>query len=125
MTSLGYNVASKDMLVNVLLKKVIEKEESYIHQYIKLKELYPQCIDLPIKTEFEKLLEVKRLSLEYKLQSKEKQHSALLKLLEYLNNLEEKIQKLESQEKVDTQEILEKMLILENDISKLQKAIYS
>jgi hypothetical protein len=125
MTSLGYNVASKDMLVNVLLKKVIEKEESYIHQYIKLKELYPQCIDLPIKTEFEKLLEVKRLSLEYKLQSKEKQHSALLKLLEYLNNLEEKIQKLESQEKLDTQEILEKMLILENDISKLQKAIYS
>jgi hypothetical protein len=125
MTSLGYNVASKDTLVNVLLKKVIEKEESYIHQYIKLKELYPQCIDLPIKTEFEKLLEVKRLSLEYKLQSKEKQHSALLKLLEYLNNLEEKIQKLESQEKVDTQEILEKMLILENDISKLQKAIYS
>jgi len=125
MTSLGYNVASKDILVNVLLKKVIEKEESYIHQYIKLKELYPQCIDLPIKTEFEKLLEVKRLSLEYKLQSKEKQHSALLKLLEYLNNLEEKIQKLESQEKVDTQEILEKMLILENDIRKLQKAIYS
>jgi hypothetical protein len=125
MTSLGYNVASKDTLVNVLLKKVIEKEESYIHQYIKLKELYPQCIDLPIKTEFEKLLEVKRLSLEYKLQSKEKQHSALLKLLEYLNNLEEKIQKLESQEKLDTQEILEKMLILENDISKLQKAIYS
>lgn len=125
MTSLGYNVASKDILVNVLLKKVIEKEESYINQYIKLKELYPQCIDLPIKTEFEKLLEVKRLSLEYKLQSKEKQHSALLKLLEYLNNLEEKIQKLESQEKVDTQEILEKMLILENDISKLQKAIYS
>ena len=92
MTSLGYNVASKDMLVNVLLKKVIEKEESYIHQYIKLKELYPQCIDLPIKTEFEKLMEVKRLSLEYKLQSKEKQHSALLKVLEYLNNLEEKIQ---------------------------------
>ena len=125
MTSLGYNVASKDILVNVLLKKVIEKEESYINQYIKLKELYPQCIDLPIKTEFEKLLEVKRLSLEYKLQSKEKQHSALLKLLEYLNNLEEKIQKLESQEKVDTQEILEKMLILENDISKLQKVIYS
>jgi hypothetical protein len=125
MTSLGYNVASKDTLVNVLLKKVIEKEESYIQQYIKLKEIYPQCIDLPIKTEFEKLLEVKRLSLEYKLQSKEKQHSALLKLLEYLNNLEEKIQKLESQEKVDTQEILEKMLILENDISKLQKAIYS
>ena len=131
MSSLGYNVASKDILVNVLLKKVIEKEESYIHQYIKLKELYPQCIDLPIKTEFEKLLEVKRLSLEYKLQSKEKQHSALLKLLEYLNNLEEKLQKLESQEnaesqeKVDTQEILEKMSILENDISKLQKAIYS
>jgi len=125
MTCLGHNVASKDMLVNVLLKNVIEKEESYIHQYIKLKELYPQCIDLPIKTEFEKLLEVKRLSLEFKLQSKEKQHSALFKLLEYLNNLEEKIQKLESQEKVDTQEILEKMLILENDISKLQKAIYS
>lgn len=125
MTSLGYNVASKDNLVNVLLKKVIEKEESYIHQYIKLKELYPQCIDLPIKTEFEKLLEVKRLSLEYKLQSKEKQHSALLKLLEYLNNLEEKIQKLDTQEKLDSQEILEKMLILENDISKLQKVIYS
>jgi hypothetical protein len=131
MTSLGYNVASKDRLVNVLLKKVIEKEESYIHQYIKLKELYPQCIDLPIKTEFEKLLEVKRLSLEYKLQSKEKQHSALLKLLDYLNNLEEKIKKLdsldsqESQEKLDTQEILEKMLILENEISKLQKAIFS
>jgi hypothetical protein len=131
MTSLGYNVASKDRLVNVLLKKVIEKEESYIHQYIKLKELYPQCIDLPIKTEFEKLLEVKRLSLEYKLQSKEKQHSALLKLLDYLNNLEEKIKKLdsldsqESQEKLDTQEILEKMLILENEISKLQKTIYS
>jgi hypothetical protein len=119
MTSLGYNVASKDTLVNVLLKKVIEKEEYYIHQYIKLKELYPQCVDLPIKTEFEKLLEVKRLSLEYKLQSKEKQHSALLKLLEYLNNLEEKI------EKLDNEEILQKMSVLENDISKLQKVIYS
>ena len=128
MSSLGYNVASKDILVNVLLKKVIEKEESYIHQYIKLKELYPQCIDLPIKTEFEKLLEVKRLSLEYKLQSKEKQHSALLKLLEYLNNLEEKKQKLDIQEnkqKLDIQEILEKMSSLENDIQKLQKVINS
>jgi hypothetical protein len=119
MTCLGHNVASKDMLVNVLLKNVIEKEESYIHQYIKLKELYPQCIDLPIKTEFEKLLEVKRLSLEFKLQSKEKQHSALFKLLEYLNNLEEKI------EKLDNEEILQKMSVLENDISKLQKVIYS
>jgi len=119
MTSLGYNIACKDNLVSVLLKKVIEKEESYIHQYIKLKELYPQCKELPIKTEFEKLLEVQRLSLEYKLQSKEKQHSALLKILEYLNNLEEKKQKL------DMQEILQKMSSLENDMNKLQKAIYS
>ena len=117
MTSLGYNVATKDMLVNVLLKKVIEKEESYIHQYIKLKELYPQCIDLPIKTEFEKLLEVKRLSLEYKLQSKEKQHNALLKIVDYLNSLEEK------KEKLDTQELLQKMSLLEKEIGNLQKAI--
>ena len=64
-------------------------------------------------------MEVKRHSLEYKLQSKEKQHRELLKVLEYLNNLEEKIQKL------DTHEILEKMSVLENDISKLQKVIYS
>ena len=119
MTSLGSNIASKDTLVNVLLKKVIEKEEAYIHQYIKLKQLYPKCKELPIKTEFEKLLEIKRLSLEYKLQSKEKQHSALFKILEYLNNLEEKKQKL------DTQEILQKMALLENEIGKLKNAINS
>jgi hypothetical protein len=124
MTSLGYNTASKDTLINVLLKKIIEKEESYIHQYIKLKELYPQCKELPIKSEFEKILEVQRLSLEYKLQSKEKQHSALLKILEYLNNLEEKTQKLDTQ-KLDTEEIFKKMLELENNMNKLQKAIYS
>ena len=42
-----------------------------------------------------------------------------MKVLEYLNNLEEKKQKL------DTQEILQKMSALENDIIKLQKAIIS
>ena len=117
--SLGYNIASQDTLVNVLLRQVIDSEEKYIQQYVKLKELYPQCKELPIKTEFEKILEFKRLSLEYKLQSKEKQHSSLMKVLEYLNNLEEKKQKL------DTQEILQKMSALENDIIKLQKAIIS
>jgi hypothetical protein len=128
MTSLGYNIASQDTLVNVLLRQVIDREEKYIQQYVKLKELYPQCKELPIKTEFEKILEFKRLSLEYKLQSKEKQHSSLMKVLEYLNNLEEKKQKLDIQEnkqKLDIQEILEKMSSLENDIQKLQKVINS
>ena len=117
MSNLGYNIASQDNLVNVLLKKIIEKEEEYILQYIRLKELYPQCKDLSLKTEFEKILEVKRLSLEYKLQSKEKQHNALLKIVDYLNNLEEK------KEKLDTQELLQKMSLLEKEISNLQKAI--
>lgn len=117
MSNLGYNIASQDNLVNVLLKKIIEKEEEYILQYIRLKELYPQCKDLSLKTEFEKILEVKRLSLEYKLQSKEKQHNALLKIVDYLNSLEEK------KEKLDTQELLQKMSLLEKEIGNLQKAI--
>ena len=119
MTSLGSSVASQDTLVKMLLKKVIEKEEEYIIQYIKLKQLYPLCKKLPIKTEFEKLLEIRRLDLEFKLQSKEKQHSALFKILEYLNNLEEKTKKL------DIQEILQKMALLENEIGKLQNIINS
>ena len=40
-----------------------------------------------------------------------------MKVLDYLNNLEEKKQKL------DIQEILQKMSFLENDMEKLQKAI--
>jgi len=117
MASLGCNIASKDRLVNVLLKKSIEKEEEYIHQYSQLKKLYPRCKDLTIKTELEKILELKRQSLESMLKSKEKQHSALHKILDYLNSLEEK------KEKLDTQEILQEMSLLETKISKLQKVI--
>ena len=119
MSNLGYNIANQDNLVKSLLKKIIEKEEEYIVQYVRLKKLYPECKELTLKTEFEKILEVKRLNLEYKLQSKEKQHSALLKILEYLNNLEEK------KANLDTQELLQKMSSLENEISKLQTAINS
>jgi hypothetical protein len=117
MTSLGCNIASKDTLVNVLLKKSIEKEEEYIHQYSQLKKLYPRCKDSSIKTELEKILTLKKESLEYMLQSKEKQHSALHKILDYLNSLEEK------KVKTDTQEILQEMSLLETKISKLQNVI--
>ena len=53
------------------------------------------------------------------LQSKEKQHSALHKILDYLNSLEEK------KVKTDTQEILQEMSLLETKISKLQNVINS
>ena len=125
MTSLGCNIASKDTLVNVLLKKSIEKEEEYIHQYSQLKKLYPRCKDSSIKTELEKILTLKRESLEYMLQSKEKQHSALHKILDYLNSLDYFNSLEEKKVKTDTQEILQEMSLLETKISKLQNVINS
>ena len=107
--SLGENVAKNDLIIKRTLENIIEKEEKIINQYRKLKQFEPNCSS-SMKSEFEKLLEERRLLLEFKLQSKKQQNHALYKLLEYLNTLEQK------EKKIHIQEILDKMALLDDEI---------
>ena len=114
--SLGENVAKNDLIIKKTLENINDKEEKIIEQYKKLKEFEPNCSS-SMKSEFEKLLNERYLLLEFKLQSKEQQKQALYKLLEYLNILEQK------EKKLHIQQTLDKMALLDNEITILYDLI--
>ena len=91
MNSIARETASNDLIMQKTLQKIINKEDELIHQYKILKELENIC-EVNSKTEFMKLLEARKLFIEYKLQTKTEQIKSLYKLLEYLNTLDDKKQ---------------------------------
>ena len=111
MYSLGEETAINDQIIEKNLQNLIKKEDGIIKQYKTLKSLENYCPN-DNKTKFMKLLESRKLFLEYKQQTKEEQIKSLYKLLEYLNTLEDKKQQF------DTESIL-------NQINKLQTILYN
>ena len=95
MYSVGEEIGKNDVIIRESLKKIINKEDELIQQYKILKSLENRNLENNCendKTEFIKLLEARKLFIEYKQQSKTQQIKSLYKLLEYLNTLEDKKQ---------------------------------
>tara|TARA_B110001452_G_C15238025_1_gene428672 strand:- start:2485 stop:2850 length:366 start_codon:yes stop_codon:yes gene_type:complete len=94
--SLGESIAKRDLIIKKTIQHIIEKEQKILEQYKRLNSFKPHC-SKSMKNKLDTLLEERRLFLAYKMQSKEQQCKALFKLLEYLNTLESKDKKLQSQ----------------------------
>lgn len=95
MNSIGEECARNDSIIQENLKHLINKEDDLLRQYKIVKNLQNNCEDN--KTEFMKILEGRKLFIEYKQQTKTQQIKSLYKLLEYLNTLEDKKQKLDTE----------------------------
>tara|TARA_E500000178_G_scaffold317825_1_gene338671 strand:+ start:472 stop:813 length:342 start_codon:yes stop_codon:yes gene_type:complete len=96
MYSLGEESAINDSIIEKNLQNLIKKEDEIIQQYKTLKSLEDYCPN-DNKTQFMKLLESRKLFLEYKQQTKKEQIKSLYKLLEYLNTLEDKKQQYDTE----------------------------
>jgi hypothetical protein len=115
--SYGVSVAKYDMKIKKLLQDIANDEEIKIKQYIDLKEFLPKCSER-YKKDIILLLDERKLYLQYKIQDKERQIEALLKVLDYLNTLEKN-----KQCKTHIQEILDKITELQNEITMLRTII--
>ena len=112
----GDSIAKYDKDVDTLLAESDDYEKSAIEQYKKLKQFIPQK-DTSYKKDLLKIVEQRNLDLKNKLEIKEKQNEALLTVLEYLNTLEKK------QCKLNIKEIIDKIILLENEIVVLRNVI--
>ena len=76
MYSVGEEIGKNDVIIRESLKKIINKEDELIQQYKILKSLENRNLENNCendKTEFIKLLEARKLFIEYKQQSKTQQ----------------------------------------------------
>ena len=107
---LGEDVAYEDGVIRRTLRNIKEKEKKLIYEYDNLNkfkqnnfvDFLPYIIDE---------LEERKNYLLYKKLCKEDQHSALLKILEYLNSIESKNKELEAKKILLKLGLLEKELI--------------
>lgn len=96
---IGKNVAQNDKIIEQSIENVLKKENKIIENYEYLKNFrgnFPPQVQ-NFLGEFDAEIEKRKLNLQYKLQSKEKQIESLYKLLEYINYLDEKDKKFQSQ----------------------------
>lgn len=114
--SFGGSIAKYDKDIDKILEENTNIERTAIEQYKTLKQFIPQR-DSSYKNNLLKLLEQRNLDLKNKLEIKEKQNEALLTVLEYLNTLEKK------QCKLNIQELIDKIILLENEIAVLRNII--
>lgn len=91
----GGSIAKQDKIIKKTIENIVEKENLILEQYKKLLGFKSKCPE-SMKGQLDKLLEEKRIFLAYKMQSKENQCSAFMKLLEYINTLNTKQKNLES-----------------------------
>tara|TARA_Y100000768_G_C23922873_1_gene655909 strand:+ start:558 stop:935 length:378 start_codon:yes stop_codon:yes gene_type:complete len=113
----GEDIAREDQIIQNIIDNITEKENTLIRDY-KLLNNFNKSAPISLKSELEKDLEKKRLYLEYKLSSKEKQCESLLKLLEYINILDVKDKELESVKIINkVNEIEENLKPLNNILS--------
>tara|TARA_X000000368_G_scaffold73013_1_gene53479 strand:- start:27100 stop:27456 length:357 start_codon:yes stop_codon:yes gene_type:complete len=109
-TSLGEDIAYEDEIIKRTLRNIKKKENILINEYDNLnkfkennlKDFFPYIQDE---------LEERKKFLLYKKLCKEEQHSAILKLLEYLNLIESKNKELETNKLLLKLSLLEKELI--------------
>jgi hypothetical protein len=90
MNSIGEDTANNDIIMKKTLKKLVDKEDDIIQQYKILKKI-ENSYEFD-KTEFMRILEARKLFIEYKQQTKTEQIRSLYKLLEYLNTIDDKKQ---------------------------------
>ena len=114
--SFGSSIAKYDKEIASLLAESDDYEKSAIDQYKKLKQFIPQK-DTSYKKNLLKIVEQRNLDLKNKLQIKERQNEALLRVLEYLSTLEKK------QCKINIKELIDKITDLEGKIAELRNTI--
>lgn len=112
----GEYIAKHDEIIKNTIENITEKENNIIQEYNLLNN-FNKFAPNSFKSQLEKDLEKKRLYLEYKLSSKEKQCDSLLKLLEYINILDKKDKELESKKIINKINEIEKDLIPLNNIA--------
>ena len=112
----GDSIAKYDKHINTILAESDDYEKSAIEQYKKLKQFIPQK-DTSYKKDLLKIVEQRNLDLQNKLQIKERQNEALLRVLEYLSTLEKK------QCKINIKELIDKITDLESKIAELRNTI--
>ena len=115
--SFGATVASYDMKIKKKLDEITSSEDNIIKQYKILKEFLPKCSE-SYKKDLILILDERKLYLQYRLQDRERQNDALMKVLDYLNPLEKK-----THCKLHIQEIFNKTTLLQNEITMLRSII--
>ena len=119
MSNLAKEVAYEDKIVRTILKNIKEKETNLLEEFIILNNFKKKRFDdndteknkyLEFYNFINNELELRKEFILYKKISKENQHLALLKILEYINLLECKNKELEKIKILSKIELLEKEL---------------
>lgn len=113
---LAKDVYNEDKIIKQAIDNIVEKEKRVIDDYEKLRNLkasYPNKRCDMLENELEK----RRLYLAYKMQSKQDQCNALIKLLEYINVLDEK------SKKTDSENVISKITLLKSNIEPYMKLL--
>ena len=92
----GISVFKSDSIIKQSIENIVKKEKKIIKDYENLRNFKKEANPTFI-SDLDKLLEERKLYLTYKILSKEDQCHAFLKLLEYINTLDEKDKQLQSE----------------------------
>ena len=107
------NVHDGDKVIKETIENIVEKEKKIMKNYVTLKN-FRNNAPKDFIDDLDVLLEERKIFLNYKLQSKEKQVESLIKLLEYINTLDKKFKQ------YDSDKLLLKIETLENKIMQLR-----
>ena len=107
------DVYESDKIIKETFENIIEKEKKIMRDYENLKN-FKNSAPKEFSEDLDNLLEERKLFLNFKLESKEKQVESLMKLLEYINVLDKKFKQFESDK------LLSKIKILENEIMQIR-----
>ena len=110
---IAQNVHNNDKVIKETLENIVEKEKKIMKDYANLKN-FRNHAPKDFVNDLDNLLEERKIFLNYKLQSKEKQLESLIKLLEYINTLDKKFKQ------YDSDKLLLKIETLENNIMQLR-----
>ena len=105
----AYDITNQDNIIKESIQNIVAKETKIMRDYVNLK-TFRKSAPPVFFDELDKLLEERRIYLAYKMQSKQDQCSALIKLIEYINTLEAKDKKMQSES------LLNKIKFLESEI---------
>tara|TARA_Y100000816_G_C25715981_1_gene377716 strand:- start:83 stop:445 length:363 start_codon:yes stop_codon:yes gene_type:complete len=110
---IAQNVYDSDKVIKETIENIVEKEKKIMKDYANLKN-FRNNAPKEFIDDLDNLLEERKLFLNYKLQSKEKQVESLIKLLEYINTLDKKFKQ------YDSDKLLSKVETLENEIMQIR-----
>lgn len=92
----GKSVYESDSIIKQSIENIVKKEEKIRKDYENLRN-FRKVANPTFISDLDKLLEERKIFLTFKLESKENQCHAFLKLLEYINTLDEKDKQLQSE----------------------------